>query len=105
MACFPNYNPGNRIQFQVGVADSYNSETIPESSVEIPNVDDTQLVINIANIIKDTVELWNDGNIAPRELTDRESYGVTYASDKVTINFFPAFRQDQVIVVRFQYVF
>lgn len=101
--CEINYSPGNRIQFQVGVADSYISNTIDQSLVELPSPDDTQLIINIAGVIDDTAELWSDGFLSPRELTDRESYGVEYESDKIVFNFYPAFRQDQIIVARFQF--
>ena len=102
--CFPNYSPGNRIQFQVGVADSYISNKIDVNLVELPSVDDTSFVINVPNIIDDSFELWNDGSLAPRDVTTvPESYGVVYEADKITVNFFPAYRQDQIIVVRFEY--
>lgn len=105
MACFPNYSPGNRIQFQVGVANSYISNTIDESLVELPNDGDTQLIVNVEGVIEDTGELWNDGAIAPRDLTDIESYGIVYESNRIIFNFYPNYRQNQVIVVRFQYVY
>ncbi len=102
--CFPNYHPGNRIQFQVGVADSYISNKIDISKVEIPDANATQMVINVANIIDDTFELWSDGELRQRDITNwGESYGVFYAADKVTVNYFEAFRQDQIIVIRFEY--
>jgi len=101
--CEINYSPGNRIQFKVGVADSYISNTIDQSLVELPNDGDTQLIINVSNVIDDTAELWNDGGIAPRDETDIESYGVVYESGRIIFNFFPNYRQDQLIVVRFQY--
>jgi len=101
--CEINYSPGNRIQFQVGVADSYISNTIDQSLVELPSDGDTQLIVNVAGVIDDTAELWSDGFLAPRELTDRESYGVEYETDRIVFNFFSNFRQDQVVVVRFQF--
>lgn len=102
--CEINYSPGNRIQFQVGVADSYISNTIDESLVEIPDVGGTQLIVNVANIINDTAELWSDGELKPRDITTfGESYGVTYESGRIIFNYFENFRNEQIIVVRFQY--
>ena len=103
MACEQNYFPGNRIQFQVGVADSYISNKIDQSLVELPLDGDTQLIVNVAGVIDDTGELWNDGGIAPRDLTDIESYGIVYEDDRIIFNFFPNYRQGQLIIVRFQY--
>lgn len=101
--CKKSFKPGNRIQFIVGVADSYISDTIDQSLVELPSDGDTQLIVNVQGVIVDTAELWNDGGIAPRELTDRESYGIEYEDNRIIFNFFPNYRQEQVIVVRFQY--
>lgn len=101
--CEINYSPGNRIQFIVGVADSYISDTIDQSLVELPSDGGTQLIVNVENVIRDTAELWNDGGLAPRELTDRESYGVEYEDGRIVFNFFPNYRENQVIVVRFQF--
>jgi hypothetical protein len=92
-----------RLQFQVDVADSYISNKIDENLVTIPTDSDTSMVINVANIEDDSAELYSDGFLLGRELTDRESYDVIYESDKITINFYPAFRSDQLIVIRFNY--
>lgn len=92
-----------RIQFQVDVADSYISNKIDETLIELPSAGDTSMVINVPNIKDDSLELFNDGGLAPRELTDVESYDVNYEDDKATINFYPSFRSPQTIVIRFEY--
>lgn len=102
-SCFGLYSAisvPQRIQFVVGDSGSFEG-SVNQTLITLPIDGGTQLIINLKCIV-DSVEVFLDGSILPREMTDRVSYGVVYNSNNVEVNLFPEFNNDQLYIVKFE---
>lgn len=106
MACRYNIYTA-RLQFVTGTPTSGIVTNLPVGSYTLPDAGGGQLSLALM-VIEDSIEVYNEGSIMPREILDQMSYSVIYNDTQSVIEFYtgpddPGLPGDNMIIVRLQY--
>lgn len=106
MACRYNIYTA-RLQFITGSPTSQILTNLPDGSYTLPNEGGKQISLAL-QVVEDSIEVYNEGSILPREILDQVSYSVVYNPSQSVIEFYtgpddPGLPGDNMIIVRLQY--